>query len=111
MGCMVPIEPRSFLKPTGRLEAGAPSASEDVGTRYVSPTSRLEAGAPSTSEDVGTRYAGLTGRQKPAREPGRSVEFLPSGTPTGLYDKAQGKRAARHPGLRSVPIPNPERVL
>ena len=31
-------------------------------------------------------------------------------TPTGLYDKAQGKRAARHPGLWRHQDPNPNGV-
>ncbi len=53
---------RSHALPTGRLEAGAPSTSEDVGTRYALPTGRLEAGAPSAIEDVGTHDAWPTGR-------------------------------------------------
>ncbi|MCP4678562.1 MAG: hypothetical protein GY854_24235, partial [Deltaproteobacteria bacterium] len=40
-----------------RLEAGAPSASEDVGTHYASPTSRLEAGAPSAFRGRGRPVA------------------------------------------------------
>ncbi|MCP4680323.1 MAG: hypothetical protein GY854_33510 [Deltaproteobacteria bacterium] len=47
---------------TSRLEAGAPSAIEVVGTRYAPPASRLEAGAPSALEAVGTRYAWPTSR-------------------------------------------------
>ena len=48
-GTKSPLEQTSMrgLKPTSRLEAGAPSAIVVVGTRYASPTSRLEAGAPS----------------------------------------------------------------
>ncbi len=42
--------------PTGRLEAGAPSAIEVVGTRYASPTGRLEAGAPSVAVVVRTGH-------------------------------------------------------
>ncbi len=51
-----------YTSPTGRLEAGAPSAIEVVGTRYASPTGRLEAGAPSAIEVVGTHNASPTGR-------------------------------------------------
>ena len=32
-------------------------------------------------------------------------------TPTGLYDKAQGKRVARHPGSRDATTPNPNGVV
>ncbi len=42
-----------------------------------------------------------TVRRKGIEKRRRSIQ-----TPTGFYDKAQGKREARHPGL--VPIPDPE---
>ncbi len=76
----------SWALPTSRLEAGAPSAIEDVGTRYASPTGRLEAGAPSAIEVVGTRYVSPTGRLEAGAPSAIEVVGTPYASPTSRLE-------------------------